>query len=253
LRPSLLPSLLAAVQRNQARGLSHAMLFEIAPQFLSGVPGAQVNVAAGIRAGEPPRHWMKNTIAPGVFTAKADALAALEGAWGGVMSAPVQAGAAAWYHPGRSGTIAMGPKPLAYFGELHPRIAAAFDLKGPVCAFEIFLDAIPEPKAKPTKARGKLDASGLMAVERDFAFVVDATVTADAIVKAARSVDRQLIEAVSTFDLYEGKGVPQGKRSLAIAVRLQPKERTLTEAEIDAVAQKIVNAVTKATGGILRS
>lgn len=253
LRPSLLPSLLAAAQRNQARGFLHAMLFEIAPQFASGVPGAQANVAAGVRIGEPPRHWMKNGNVPGVFTAKADALAALEGAWGGPMTAPVQAGAAAWYHPGRSGTIAMGPKPLAFFGELHPRIAAAFDLKGPVSVFEIFLDAIPEPKTKPTKARGKLESSDLMAVERDFAFLLDTSVAADAVVKAARSVDRQLIETVSVFDLYEGKGVPEGKKSLAIAVRLQPKDRTLTEAEIDATAQKIVTAVTKATGGILRS
>jgi phenylalanyl-tRNA synthetase beta chain len=253
MRPSLLPSLLAAAQRNQARGFLHAMLFEIAPQFLSGMPGAQANVAAGIRAGEPPRHWMKNGAAPGVFTAKADAFAALEGAWGSALAAPVQAGAASWYHPGRSGTIAMGPKPLAYFGEIHPRIAAAFDLKGPVSAFEIFLDAIPEPKTKPTKARGKLEASDLMPVERDFAFLLDSAIAADAVVKAARSVDRQLIEAVSVFDLYEGKGVPEGKKSLAIAVRLQPKERTLTDAEIEAVAQKIVNAVTKATGGILRS
>ena len=253
LRPSLLPSLLAAAQRNQARGFLHAMLFEIAPQFASGVPGAQANVAAGVRIGEPPRHWMKNGNVPGVFTAKADALAALEGAWGGPMTAPVQAGAAAWYHPGRSGTIAMGPKPLAFFGELHPRIAAAFDLKGPVSVFEIFLDAIPEPKTKPTKARGKLESSDLIAVERDFAFLLDTSVAADAVVKAARSVDRQLIETVSVFDLYEGKGVPEGKKSLAIAVRLQPKDRTLTEAEIDATAQKIVTAVTKATGGILRS
>jgi phenylalanyl-tRNA synthetase beta chain len=185
--------------------------------------------------------------------AKADALAALEAAWGGAVTAPVQPGAAPWYHPGRSGTIALGPKPLAYFGELHPRIVAAFDLKGPVAGFEIFLDAIPEPKAKPTKARPKLEASDLMAVERDFAFIVDAGVSADQVVKAARAADRALIERVDVFDLYEGKGVPEGKKSLAIAVRLQPKERTLTDAEIEAIAQKIVNGVAKATGGVLRS
>ncbi|HXJ02735.1 MAG TPA: phenylalanine--tRNA ligase subunit beta [Micropepsaceae bacterium] len=253
MRPSLLPSLLAAAARNQARGFSHAMLFEIGAQFESGVPEAQTDVAAGIRAGEPPRHWLKAASAPDIFTAKADCLAALEAAWGGPVTAPVQPGAAPWYHPGRSGTIALGPKVLAYFGELHPRIIAAFDLKGPVSGFEIFLDAIPEPKARPTKARAKLDASDLMAVERDFAFVVDAVITADQILKAARAADRQLIERVELFDIYEGKGVPEGKKSLAIAVTLQPKERTLTEAEIDAVAQKIVNAVTKATGGVLRS
>src|SRR5258705_217242 len=161
--------------------------------------------------------------------------------------------AAALYHPGRSGTIALGTKPLAFFGELHPRILGAFDLKGPVAGFEIFLDAIPEPKPRATKARAKLEASDLMAVERDFAFILDAGIAADQVVKAARAADRQLIERVDVFDLYEGKGVPEGKKSLAIAVRLQPKERTLTDAEIDAIAQKIVNAVTKATGGTLRS
>ena len=158
MRPSLLPSLLAAAQRNQARGFAQAMLFEIGAQFESGMPEAQTTIAAGIRAGEPPRHWTKGGTRADVFGAKADALAALEAAWGQVVTAPVQAGAAPWYHPGRSGTIALGPKPLAYFGELHPRILAAFDLKGPVSGFEIFLDAIPEPKARATKARAKLEA-----------------------------------------------------------------------------------------------
>jgi phenylalanyl-tRNA synthetase beta chain len=165
----------------------------------------------------------------------------------------VNATAPAWYHPGRSGTIALGPKPLAYFGALHPRVIAAFDLKGPVAGFEIFLDAIPKPKARATKAKGKLDASDLMAIERDFAFIVDSGVAAAEIVKAARGADRALIESVEVFDLYEGKGVPDGKKSIAVAVRLQPRERTLTEAEIDAIAQKIVSAVGKATGGVLRS
>ena len=253
MRPSLLPSMLAAAGRNQARGFTHAMLFEVGAQFASGMPEAQSTVAAGIRAGEPPRHWMKNVTCPDVFTAKADALAALEAAWGGAATVPVQAGAAPWYHPGRSGTIALGSKPLAYFGELHPRILATFDLKGPVSGFEIFLDAIPEPKARASKTRPRLEPSDLMAVERDFAFILDAGVPADQVVKAARSADRQSIERVEVFDLYEGKGVPEGKKSLAIAVRLQPKERTLTDAEIEAVAQKIVNAVAKATGGVLRS
>ena len=253
LRPSLLPSLLVSAARNQARGFLYAELFELGAQFLSGQPGAQANVAAGIRAGEPPRHWLKRAAAPDIFAAKADALAALEAAWGQPVTAPVAANAPHWYHPGRSGVISLGPKPLAYFGELHPRIAATFDLKGPVAGFEIFLDAIPEPKAHATKAKGKLDASDLMAIERDFAFIVDAATTAAEIVKAARGAERQMTEAVEVFDVYEGKGVPDGKKSLAISVRLQPRERTLTEAEIDGIAQKIVNAVAKATGGVLRS
>jgi phenylalanyl-tRNA synthetase beta chain len=253
MRPSLLPSLLAAASRNQARGFAQGMLFEVGAQFESGMPEAQTAIAAGIRAGEPLRHWTNAGTRADVFSAKADALAALEAAWGQIVTAPVQAGAAPWYHPGRSGTIALGPKPLAFFGELHPRILAAFDLKRPVCGFEIFLDTIPEPKPRATKARAKLDASDLMAVERDFAFVLDAGIPADQVVKAARAADRQLIERVEVFDLYEGKGVPEGKKSLAIAVRLQPKERTLTDAEIETIAQKIVSAVAKATGGVLRS
>ncbi len=165
----------------------------------------------------------------------------------------MQAKAPSWYHPGRSGTIALGPKALAYFGELHPRIVAAFDLKGPVAGFEIFLDTVPEPKPRATKARAKLEASDLMPVERDFAFIVDTAVAAQELVKAAKGADRQLIERVEIFDVYEGKGVPEGKKSVAIAVTLQPKERTLTDAEIETVAQKIVSAVAKATGATLRS
>jgi len=253
LRPSLLPSLLAAAARNQARGFGHVMLFEIGAQFESGIPQAQANVAAGARAGEPPRHWLKTSAVPHVFGAKADAIAALEAAWGQPVTAPVQAGGAPWYHPGRSGTVALGPKVLAYFGELHPRIAAAFDLKGPVSVFEVFLDAIPEAKSRTTKARAKLEASDLMAVERDFAFILDSGIAADQVLKAARAADRVLIERVEVFDLYEGKTLPDGKKSLAIAVRLQPKERTLTDPEIEAVAQKIVTAVANATGGVLRS
>ena len=230
LRPSILPSLLAAAQRNQARGFKDLMLFEIGAQFDSGVPGAQQTVAAGIRVGEPARSWTKSAHAPDAFDAKADMLAALETAMGGAMTARVKPGAASWYHSGRSGTLALGPVKassseavghqknlLAYFGELHPKVLAAFDVKGSAAAFEVFLDAIPEP------------------------------------IKAAKSAERAAIERVDVFDLYEGKGIPEGKKSLAIAVRLQPKDRTLTDAEIDSIAQKIIAAVTKATGGTLRS
>jgi phenylalanyl-tRNA synthetase beta chain len=253
LRPSLIPSLLAAAARNQARGTGHIRLFELGAQFLSGQPGGQMSVAAGIRVGEPPRHWMKNTVRPDVFTAKSDALVALEAVWHGAQSAPVKAPAAPWYHPGRSGTIAAGPKPLAFFGELHPRIIAAFDLKGPVSAFEVFLDAIPAARSRGSRTRATLDISDLMPLERDFAFVVDSGVSADQVVKAARGADRKLIEAVEPFDIYDGKGVPEGKKSLAIAVTIQPRERTLTDPEIEEIAQKIVNVVAKATGAVLRS
>jgi len=252
MRPSVLPSLLAAAQRNQARGFNELTLFEIGAQFESGMPEAQSHVAAGIRIGAGAPSWSKSTHAADAFDAKADMLAALDAAMGAPMTAPVKAGAAAWYHPGRSGTLALGPKVIAQFGELHPAILAAFDIKGPASAFEIFLDAIPEPKAK-SKARVTFAPSLYQAVERDFAFVVDANVTAEDVLKAAKSVDRKLIERADLFDVYEGKGVPEGKKSLAISVRLAPKDKTLTDAEIEAVTQKIVAAVTKATGGTLRT
>jgi phenylalanyl-tRNA synthetase beta chain len=252
LRPSVLPSLLASAAKNQARGASEARLFEIGAQFSGGMPGEQTGIAAALIAGEPARHWKKGGEGASVFTAKRHLLRALEAAWGQEVTVPTAAGAAPWYHPGRSGTLALGPTVLAYFGELHPRIIAAFDLKGPAAGFEIFLDAIPEMKAKG-KARAPLEASDFPAVERDFAFVLDRGVTADAVIRAARSVDRQLIERVGVFDVYEGKGVPEGKKSLAISVRLQPKDKTLTDDEIEAIAKKIVAAVGKATGGTLRT
>jgi phenylalanyl-tRNA synthetase beta chain len=252
LRPSVVPSLLAAVQRNQARGVSALSLFEIGPQFASCKPGEQTLVACGLRAGTPARHWLMPA-APDVFTAKGDMLAALEAAWGQSVTMPATTGAPSWYHPGRSGVLAMGPKVLAAFGELHPRIAAAFDIKGPVALFEMYLDRIPEAKAKDGKTRAPLDISDFPAVERDFAFVLDSAVSAESLIKAAKSVDRKLIEDVSVFDVYEGKGVPEGRKSLAISVRLQPRDKTLTDVEIEAVAEKIIAAVAKSTGGTLRA
>ena len=253
LRPSLLPSLLAAAQRNAARVFNDLRLFELGAQFSSGMPEAQTTVAAGIRMGDGGKDWMKSGHLPDAFDAKADMLALLETAMGTKMTAPIKAGAPAWYHPGRSGTLALGPKVLAVFGELHPRILAAFDLKGPVAAFEVMMDAIPEPKAVKTKARATFAPSAFQAVERDFAFVVETTVTADEVLRAAKGADRALIDAATVFDVYEGKGVPEGKNSLAISVRIQPKDKTLTDVEIDALAQKIVAAVTKATGASLRT
>lgn len=250
LRPGLLPALLAAAARNLARGATDFALSEIGPAFTSGEPGAQTLVAAGIRVGKGVRDWTKTAHPADVFDAKADMLGVIETAMGAPMNAPVKTGAVAWYHPGRSGTLAMGPKVLAQFGELHPKVLAAFDIDVPVAAFEIFLDAIPEQKAKSKVAQA---LSPYQAVERDFAFVVDARVTADDLVKAVKGVDRNLIETVSLFDVYEGKGVAEGKKSLALSVRLQPKDKTLTDAEIEAVASRIVAAATKATGATLRA
>jgi phenylalanyl-tRNA synthetase beta chain len=250
LRPSLLPSLLAAAVRNQARGFNDLMLFEIGAAFQSGMPGEQQTVAAGIRVGQGVRSWTKASHPADAFDAKADMLAVLEAAMGAPMTAPLKSGAPSWYHPGRAGTLALGPKLLATFGELHPSVLAKFGLKGPASAFEIFLDAIPEAKSK---SKASFAPSPYQAVERDFAFVVGAEVTAENIVRAAKGAERALIETVSVFDVYEGKGVPESKKSIAIAIRLQPKDKTLTDAEIDAIGQKIVAAVAKATGATLRS
>ena len=252
LRPNVLPSLIAAAARNFVRGISCQQLFEIGAQFESGMPGAQATAAAGIRVGGAQRVWTRDVHVADTFDVKADMLAVLDAAMGAPMTAPVKAGAPPWYHPGRSGTLALGPKTLAHFGEMHPGVLEALDLKAPVSAFEVFLDAIPEPKTK-SRARAAFEPSPFPAVERDFAFVIDAKVTAEEVVRAARNSDRALIERVDVFDVYEGAGIPAGKKSLAISVRLQPKDRTLTDAEIDAVAQKIVAAVGKATGGTLRT
>ncbi|MEJ0040754.1 MAG: phenylalanine--tRNA ligase subunit beta [Rhizomicrobium sp.] len=264
LRPSVLPSLLAAAQRNVARGFHDLMLFEVGAQFDSGMPEAQATVAAGIRTGEGLRSWTKSTHPADALDVKADMLAALEAAMGAAMTAPIKPGAPSWYHPGRSGTLALGPKILAIFGEVHPKVLAAFDLKGPVAAFEVILDAIPESKAKgKARAASSGEAVGhqrsvfapspYQAIERDFAFLVAAGVSADEVLRAAKGAERNLIEQVTLFDVYEGKGVPDGQKSLAIAVRIQPKDGTLTDSEIEALAQKIVAAVAKATGAVLRT
>jgi phenylalanyl-tRNA synthetase beta chain len=249
MRPSLLPSLLAAATRNTARGFSDLNLFEIGAAFQSGMPGAQTTNAAGLITGAGMRDWSKSGHPADVFDAKGAMLAALEAAMGAPMTAPVTGGAAGWFHPGRSGVIALGPKQIAHFGELHPKILAAFDIKVPASAFEIILDALPEPK---TKAKAQFSPSPFQAIERDFAFVVDRAIAAGDLIRAVKNAERVLIDTVSLFDVYEGKGVPEGKKSIALAVRLQPKDKTLTDGEIEAVAQKIVAAALK-LGATLRS
>ena len=252
MRPSVLPNLIEAATRNEARGLSDPALFEVGPQYKDATPTGQRTVAAGLRHNMAvPRNWAGPTRTVDAFDAKADALAVLAGIGAPVDNMSAQAGAPDWYHPGRSGAIKLGDRVMAHFGELHPEIAAAADLKT-VAVFEVFLDAPPPPKAKATKARPKLVLSPFQPVERDFAFLVDAAVEAEKIARAARNADKALIAGARVFDLYAGKGVPEGKKSIAIAVTLQPVERTLTDAEIEAVSARIVAAVAKATGAVLR-
>lgn len=252
MRPSILPNLIDAAARNEARGLADPALFEVGPVYRDASPHGQQAVAAGLRHGlAVPRNWAGPARAADAFDAKADALAVLA-AIGAPDNLSAQPGAPDWYHPGRSGTIKLGDRTMAHFGELHPELVAAADLKGPVAAFEVFLDAPPPPKARASKTRPKLALSPFQPVERDFAFLVGAAVEADKIVRAARNADKALISSCRVFDVYAGKGVPEGSKSVAVAVTLQPVERTLTDAEIEAVCDKVVAAVAKATGASLR-
>ena len=156
-----------------------------------------------------------------------------------------------WYHPGRSGCLRLGPKVMARFGELHPRILAAFDVKGPAVAFEVLLDNVPMPKRKGPQ-RPLLERIPFQPVARDFAFVVAADMPADKIARAAAGADKVLIDGVHVFDQYTGPGLAEGTKSIAIEVTLQPRDATLTDEQIEAVSAKIVANVEKQTGGVLR-
>jgi phenylalanyl-tRNA synthetase beta chain len=258
MRPSLVPGLIAAAQRNADRGIADVALFEVGQIFRGDQPADQMTAAAGVRrasakASGSGRHWSGTAGAVDAFDVKADALATLAAAGAPMGALQIAPGGPAWLHPGRCGTIQIGPhNVLGHFGELHPRALEALRAEGPLVGFEVILERIPEPKAKATRAKPVLDLSPLQPVERDFAFLVDRGVKAADIVRAALSADRKLIEAVSVFDLYEGEGIEAGKKSIAIAVTLQPREKTMTDEEIEAVAAKIVAEVAKRTGGALR-
>ncbi len=254
MRPSLLPNLIAASGRNADRGWADVGLFEVGPAFRDGTPEGQDIVAGGVRAGAMvPRHWAVPARPVDVFDAKADALAVLEavGAPGGNLQ--ITTDAPGWYHPGRSGVLRLGAAMLGRFGEIHPGVLEALGVKGPLVGFEVFLDAVPQSKKKAGTARALLKLSAFQPIRRDFAFVVDQSVEADKVIRAARGADKALVREVAVFDRYQGPGVEPGKKSLAFTVTLQPLDKTLTEAEIEAVAGKIKVAVEKATGGVLRA
>jgi phenylalanyl-tRNA synthetase beta chain len=258
MRPSLIPGLVAAAQKNADRGFPDAGLFEVGQVFRGDQPSDQLTAAAGVRRAlaKPSgigRHWSAKNGEVDAFDAKADALAALTAAGAPPQALQVVPGGPAWFHPGRCGTIQIGPQNiLGHFGELHPNALEALDAKGPLVAFETILERIPEPKAKATRAKAALDLSAFQPVERDFAFVVERNVKSADLVRAAAGVDRKLITGVTVFDVYEGTGITPGKKSIAIAVTIQPRERTMTDAEIEALAAKIVAEVGKRTGGVLR-
>lgn len=252
LRPALLPGLLRAAARNQARGMGDLALFELGAVFTGGEPGEQRVEVAGLLTGQAgPRSVHGARRGVDVFDARADAEAALA-AIGAPASAQIMRGASAWFHPGRSGTLRLGPKKvLAEFGEIHPKVLRALDVKGPAMGFTIWPDAVPVARAQGT-SRGALVLSGLQAVERDFAFVVGAQVEAQVLVQAARGADKALISDVRVFDAFVGGSLGEGQKSLALTVRMQPTDATLTEAEIAAVCAKVVEKVEKASGGTLR-
>ncbi len=259
MRPSLIPGLVAAAQRNADRGFNDVALFEVGQIFKGDRPEDQFTAASGVRralakAGGAGRHWSSGATPVDAFDAKGDAFAVLAAAGAPMQALQVVPGGPGWFHPGRSGTIQIGPQNiLGHFGELHPRALEALDAEGPLVGFEVILERIPESKAKPTRARPVLELSAFQPVERDFAFVVDRAVKAADIVRTAQGVDKKLIAGVTVFDVYEGTGIESGKKSIAIAVTIQPRDKTMTDQEIEALAGRIVAEVTKKTGGTLRS
>jgi phenylalanyl-tRNA synthetase beta chain len=253
MRPSVLPNLLAAAQRNADRGFPNGALVELGPLYKNDTPDGQQAMATGIRTGRTgPKSWDDPAHEVDAFLAKADASAALHAAGVPLDSLQTIAEAPAWYHPGRAGTLRQGTKALAHFGEIHPGVLAAMGIAGPAVGFEVFLDVIPAPRARQGRAKSLLVLSPFQPVERDFAFIVDESVPAETLLRTARGLDKKLVSEVRLFDVYRGKGVPEGKKSLAMTVVLQPTEATLTDAAIEAFSQKLIAAVEKATGGSLR-
>ena len=254
MRPSILPNLIQAAAHNEARGFGDVALCEVGPVFESVQPEGQQIVAAGIRAGgNAPRHWAGETSARAVdaYDAKADAIAALEACGAPAANAQITRDAPDYFHPGRSGALRLGKNVLAYFGELHPAVLEEMDAKDPIVGFEVFLENVPEAKKKGTE-KAYLKLEPLQPVHRDFAFLMDENVDANEILRHVKSADKALIVEAAIFDIYQGKGVDDGKKSVALSVTLQPKDETLTDDQIEAVSKKITDAVEQKCGGVLR-
>lgn len=254
MRPSILPNLLRAAQANADRGFPNAALFEIGPVFLGTEPSEQFFAASGIRhQSMGDRHWSNKDAARAVsaYDAKADALSILELCGLNPDKVQITLDAPSYYHPGRSATLRLGPTVIGWFGELHPTALEAINVKGPAAGFEVFLDRVPLSK-KTGPAKSLLQPSSFQPISRDFAFIVDAGVNTDTIIKAATDAEKNLVNRIDVFDVYAGKGIEPGKKSIAITVILQPKEKTLTDADIEGVSDRIVKAVATKTGASLR-
>jgi phenylalanyl-tRNA synthetase beta chain len=253
MRPSILPGLIEAVGRNARRGFPDTALFEIGPIFAGDAPADQRTAIAAVLAPHGPRPW-DGAPSESLYDLKADLMALLDELGAPVANLQlVQEGTSAWWRPGRAARLQLGPKAqVAAFGEIHPKVLKALDAPDPVYAFEIWLEAIPEPKKKAVKTKPALALSPLMPLSRDFAFVVARDTPAGDLVRAVQSADRQLITGARVFDVYAGPGVPEGAKSVAVEVTIQPKDKTLTDAEIDVLSARIVGAAAKATGAKLR-
>lgn len=255
MRTSILPNLINALKRNQDRGYGNAALFETGPVFFGINPEDTQVVASGARHSvQGSRHWSSSEANRPVdaFDAKADALAAIDACGGPAATAQITNDAPHWYHPGRSGSIRLGKNVLAHFGEIHPAILEDIDIQGPVCGFEVFLENLPHSKNKAT-ARKLLKLSPLQPVHRDFAFLVEQDVKADSLVRAIIAADKNLIDQVDVFDVYQGKGVDENEKSVAVNVRIQPKDVTLRDEDLEALSKKIIDTVANKTGGRLRA
>lgn len=253
MRPSILPNLIQAAARNTDRGIPDAALFEIGNIYRNTDAAGQITTATGLRSGAAQsRHWSGAARDVDVYDAKADALAVLESCGVNTASLQISTEAPAWYHPGRAGSLRLGPTVLAYFGEIHPAVLADMKRDEKFAGFEVFLPSLPVPKKKGAR-RELLRPSAFQPVRRDFAFILDEKTDSEKLLRAIRAVDKALITSVDIFDVYQGKGVEPGKKSLAIGVTLQPVEKTLTDEEINALSQKIIDAAAKQTNATLRT
>ncbi len=254
MRPTIIGNLLEAAKRNADKGFANNSLFEVGPIFKSSKPNGQEMVASALKFGTiNDRHWSSpDAHRPvDVYDIKADALATLERAGAPVKSLQISNDAPAFFHPGRSGTLRLGKDILGFFGEIHPSILDEKSIDETVVGFELFLEKIPTSKNKKT-AKKLLNTSPYQPVSRDFAFILDHNIEADTLIRAAKTADKNLISAVSIFDVYAGKNIEEGKKSVALSITLQPQEKTLTDKEIETVGQKIIKAVAQKTGGVLR-
>lgn len=254
MRPSILPNLIRAAANNHDRGYPNAALCEVGPVFRSTQPDGQDMIAAGIRFGNnADRNWSDANAARKVdaYDAKADALAALAAIGAPAANAQIRTDAPDYFHPGRSGTLNLGKNKIAQFGEIHPMILEEMDIKGPVVAFEVFLGNVPAAKKKGTE-KPLLKINPLQPLFRDFAFIVDESTSAEDLIRAAKSADKKLITDAYIFDVYAGKGMEDGKKSLALTITIEPQDKTLTDEEIDAVMQAVIGNVVTKTGGVLR-